>query len=114
MNRVRKIVSLVIFVPLAIMLIVLCVANREPVRLALNPFQPSDTVLSVTGPLFLMLFLALLVGMLIGAVGTWFAQGKYRKQARLEARAAIAREKQAVSAPVKAATNAVTLPGSRM
>ena len=113
MSRVRKIVSLVIFLPLAIMLIVLCVANREPVRLALNPFQPSDTVLSVTGPLFLLLFLALLVGMLIGSLGTWFAQAKYRKQARQEARAAIVREKQVSSGAASSPAKSSNLPTVR-
>jgi uncharacterized integral membrane protein len=93
MNRIKKIVSLVVFIPLAIILIVLCVANRQSVTLALNPFQPSDTVLSLTGPFFLFVFLALLVGMLIGSAATWLAQSKYRKQARTEARAAIQREK---------------------
>lgn len=113
MSRVRKIVSLVIFLPLAIMLIVLCVANREPVRLALNPFQPSDTVLSVTGPLFLLLFLALLVGMVIGSFGTWLAQAKYRKQARQEARAAIAREKQVAAGPASPSGTSSNLPVAR-
>lgn len=97
MSRIRKIISLIIFVPLGIALIVLCVANREPVRLALNPFDPSDSVLAVSGPLFLLLFLALIVGMVIGAVATWFAQSKYRRQARSEARAAIVRDKQVSS-----------------
>lgn len=113
MSRVRKIVSLVIFLPLAIMLIVLCVANREPVRLALNPFQPSDTVLSVTGPLFLLLFLALLVGMVIGSFGTWLAQAKYRKQARQEARAAIAREKQVATGSASPSGTGSNLPVAR-
>lgn len=113
MSRVRKIISLVIFLPLAIMLIVLCVANREPVRLALNPFQPSDTVLSVTGPLFLVLFLALLVGMLIGSLGTWLAQAKYRKQARQEARAAIVREKQVSNASASSPAKSSNLPTVR-
>lgn len=89
MNRIKKIVSLVVFVPLAIILIVLCVANRQSVTLALNPFQPSDEVLSLSGPFFVFLFLALLAGMLIGSAATWLAQAKYRKQARTEARAAL-------------------------
>jgi uncharacterized integral membrane protein len=105
MNRIKKIVSLVVFIPLAIILIVLCVANRQSVTLALNPFQPSDTVLALTGPFFLFLFLAMLAGMLIGSAATWMAQARYRKQARTEARAAIQREKDAgreVKRPVDA------------
>jgi uncharacterized integral membrane protein len=95
MNRIKKIVSLVVFIPLAIILIVLCVANRQSVTLALNPFQPSDSLLALTGPFFVFLFVALLVGMLIGSVATWLTQSKYRKQARIEARAALQREKDA-------------------
>jgi uncharacterized integral membrane protein len=91
MHRVKKIVSMAIFVPLAVVLIVLCVANRQTVTLALNPFSPSDTVLSVSAPFFLFLFVAILVGMMIGSVATWLSQGKYRRQARIEARAALSR-----------------------
>ena len=93
MERIKKIIGMVILVPLAVILVVLCVANRQSVTLALNPFNPSDTVLSLTGPLFLLLFVALLFGMVIGSVATWFAQGKYRRQARIEAREAIKRQK---------------------
>ncbi len=50
MERIKKIIGMVILVPLAVILVVLCVANRQSVTLALNPFNPSDTVLSLTGP----------------------------------------------------------------
>lgn len=86
---IKKIVNLVILVPLGIVLIVLSVANRQTVTLALNPFTPEDTLLSVTAPFFVFLFLALIAGMVIGSVGTWFTQGKHRKRARAETRAAI-------------------------
>jgi len=89
MDKLKKIVSLVILVPLGIVLIVLAVANRQIVTLALNPFRPEDGVLSVSAPFFLFLLLAVLVGMLIGSVATWIGQGKYRRQARVEAREAV-------------------------
>ena len=85
----RKIVNIVILVPVAVILVVLSVANREWVRFALNPFNPDDKVLSVTAPFFVYLFTALIVGMLIGAFATWLNQGKYRKRARKEAREAV-------------------------
>ncbi|OQP84895.1 hypothetical protein BTR14_17445 [Rhizobium rhizosphaerae] len=85
----RRIVNIVVFVPLAILLIVLSVANRHEVRLALNPFDPSDQTLSVSGPLFAFLFLAVIVGILIGGVVMWMEQGKHRRRSRLEAREAI-------------------------
>ena len=89
MTRFKKIVNLVVFVPLGILLIVLSVANRQSVTLALNPFNPQDSVLSLTAPFFLFLILTLILGMAIGSAVTWWTQGRYRKQARVEAREAI-------------------------
>jgi len=89
MDKLKKILSLVIFVPLGIVLVVLAVANRQVVTLALNPFRPEDSVLAISAPLFLLIFLAVLFGMLIGGVVTWWGQGRHRKQARIEAREAV-------------------------
>ncbi len=89
MAKLKRILSLVVFVPRGIILIVLAVANRQSVTLALNPFAPQDSVLSVTAPFFLFIFITLLVGMGIGASVTWWKQGRYRRQARVEAKEAV-------------------------
>ncbi|MFA7413061.1 MAG: lipopolysaccharide assembly protein LapA domain-containing protein [Rhizobium sp.] len=86
---VKKFVNLVILVPLGIVLIVLSVANRQSVTLALNPFRPEDQLLAVNAPFFVFLFLSLMLGVVIGGLAMWFAQGKYRKRARNESRAAL-------------------------
>ena len=85
----RKIINIVILIPVAVILIVLSVANREWIRFALNPFNPDDKVLSVSAPFFIFLFVALIVGMVIGSFATWLSQGRYRKRARREAREAV-------------------------
>lgn len=85
----KKIVNLLVLLPLAIILIVLCVANRQNVTLALNPFQPADSVLSFSAPFFVFIFLAVLFGIFLGSAATWISQGKHRKRARIEAREAI-------------------------
>ena len=85
----RKLINILILVPVAVVLIVLSVANREWVRFALNPFNPDDKVLSVSAPFFIFLFVALIVGMLIGSFATWLNQGRYRKRARRQAREAV-------------------------
>lgn len=85
----RKIINVVILVPVAVILIVLSVANREWIPFALNPFNPGDKVLSVSAPFFVFLFAAFIIGMLIGSFATWLNQGKYRKRARKEAREAV-------------------------
>lgn len=78
---IKKAVNVIILLPLAIILILLSVANRQTVSLALNPFRPEDGVLALHAPLFVFLFGAVVVGMLIGSAATWVAQGKYRRRA---------------------------------
>ena len=85
----KKIINLAILLPLGIVLIVFCVANRQNVTLAFNPFRPGDQVLAVSAPFFVFLLIAVIAGMLIGAAATWFSQGKHRKRARTEAKEAI-------------------------
>ena len=86
---IKRIIALAIFVPLGIVLIMLSVANRTAVTLALNPFDPADTLLSVTLPFFVFLFAALIIGMVIGSLATWVKQGKHRKEARVKASEAV-------------------------
>lgn len=78
---IKKAVNIVILLPLAIILILLSVANRQSTTLALNPFRPDDSVLSLHAPFFLFLFAALVIGMFIGSAATWIAQGKHRRRA---------------------------------
>lgn len=84
----KKLINLVILLPVAIILIVLSVANRHFVTLALNPFDPADPVLSLTAPFFVYLFLAVILGAIVGSSLTWFAQGKHRRRAKNHAQEA--------------------------
>jgi uncharacterized integral membrane protein len=85
----KKILNLLILLPLGIVLIVFCVANRQIVTMAFNPFRPEDEVMALNAPLFVFLFVALIVGMVIGSLVTWLAQGRHRRRARREAREAV-------------------------
>jgi uncharacterized integral membrane protein len=78
----NRFMLIVVFVPLAIILIALAVANREPVAFTLDPFNPGNPALTLTLPLFIFLFLALAIGMIVGSVATWVKQGRHRKLAR--------------------------------
>lgn len=71
-----------VFVPLAIILIALAVANRASVAFTVDPFNPGNPALTYTLPFFVFLFAALALGMIIGSLATWFRQGRYRKLAR--------------------------------
>ena len=80
----KKIVSLLIALPAALILVSLALANRQPVRLALNPFRPLDTHpwLSVELPFYAYLLLALMAGVALGGIATWVSQGHWRRVAR--------------------------------
>lgn len=79
---VNRIVLVVVFVPLAVILIALAVANREMVAFTLDPFNPGNPALTLTLPLFVMLLVTLALGVVIGGAVTWIKQGRYRKLAR--------------------------------
>jgi uncharacterized integral membrane protein len=82
----NRILLVVIVVPVAVILIALAVANRMPVAFTLDPFNPGNPSLTLQLPLFVMLFLALGLGLLLGSFATWWKQGRYRKEARTKAR----------------------------
>lgn len=107
---IKRFVALTILVPLGIVLIMLSVANRQAVTLSLNPFEPSDPVLSLTAPFFVFLFVALMAGMIIGSLATWFKQGKHRSKARIKTNEAAKWHTEADRQKAKAQQIAASLP----
>jgi uncharacterized integral membrane protein len=81
----NRLLIVLVLAPLAIILISFAVANREMVALTLDPFNPGNPALTYNTPLFLLIFAALTIGLIIGGVATWVGQGRYRTQARQRA-----------------------------
>jgi uncharacterized integral membrane protein len=79
MNRV---VTVAVLIPLAVVLVALAVANRAPVAFTLDPFNPGNPGLTVNLPLFIYVFAAMAIGLILGSFATWLRQGYYRKLAR--------------------------------
>ncbi|MBJ6987099.1 MULTISPECIES: lipopolysaccharide assembly protein LapA domain-containing protein [unclassified Devosia] len=81
---VNKIVGWLVLVPLCGLLIAFALANRQLVAVNLNPFgAPAQAGASGYGvPLFVILYVVLLVGVLLGGVASWFAQGHHRRRER--------------------------------
>ena len=71
---VRFLKSLVLL-PIAILVILVAVANRDPVRLSLDPFSP-DPVFSVMLPLYAILFGAVALGIVGDCRGVLKGTGK--------------------------------------
>lgn len=85
---VRKIVTALILVPLAVVVIALAVANRQPVVVSFDPFDQLHPAMARAMPLYQLMLLLLIAGVVLGGVAAWVRQGKWRRAARLaEARA---------------------------
>lgn len=78
----KRIFKFILLAPPALVLVVLAVANRQPVVLSLDPFVPEAPAFAIELPLFWLLFAALFLGILLGGLGAWFKQHKWRQQAR--------------------------------
>jgi len=69
-------------VPLAVIIIAFAVANRQVVTVSFDPFSANAPAAEVTLPLFALVILLLIIGVLIGGLAVWLRQGRWRQAAR--------------------------------
>src|SRR5256885_6245871 len=79
---IRKAIAALILIPLATVIVLLAVANREAVTISLDPFLSEPRLLAVSQPLFLVILFTLTAGVVIGGVASWLKQSKWRRTAR--------------------------------
>jgi uncharacterized integral membrane protein len=79
----RGVARAIVFIPLALVAIALAIANKEPVPVSYDPFSAD---FKIYAPLFLVVFASLILGVLLGGVATWFAQGRHRRAERMHRR----------------------------
>jgi uncharacterized integral membrane protein len=79
---VRKILTIIIVVPLAVLVIAFAVANRQMVTVSLDPFSSAAPAYAAGLPLFAVIFAAVIAGVIIGGVAAWLRQGGWRRTAR--------------------------------
>jgi uncharacterized integral membrane protein len=82
---IRKIVYIVVFGPIALIVIAFCVANRQLVDFSYDPLGGADPTMKISLPLFVLMLAAILIGILAGGFAAWFRQGKWRRSARVNA-----------------------------
>jgi uncharacterized integral membrane protein len=80
---IRKIVTALILVPLAILIVMFAVANRDVVTVSFDPFNAAQPASAVKLPLFALLITATMAGVLVGGIAAWLKQAKWRRAARL-------------------------------
>ena len=78
----RRIVWTLIIVPLALAIIAFAVANRQSVTLSFDPLSSTNAAYAATLPLFAVIFIVLILGVLIGGIAAWVGQTKWRRAAR--------------------------------
>jgi uncharacterized integral membrane protein len=81
-NTFRKIIAAIILVPLAVLIIAFAVANRHIVTVSLDPFGAEHPAASLTLPVFALVIVLLILGVLIGGIAAWLRQSKWRRTAR--------------------------------
>jgi Na+/H+-translocating membrane pyrophosphatase len=79
----KRFLKLLFLILLALPAIALLVANRHDVIIYLDPFAgPAAEGTQITVRLFIVIGVAIILGVIFGGVVTYLEQGKYRRAAR--------------------------------
>ena len=112
----------IIGAPVGIVLVALAVANRKPATVSLDPFNAAAPAFTVAVPLFLLVFGALILGIILGGVAAWASQRGARRDRRRfrdeamrlrEERDRLATEAEAQARATAAVGAGLALPGPR-
>ena len=78
----RKLISIAVLVPLAIVIVMFAVANREIITVSFDPFDTVRPAFAVKLPLFILIFVLVGLGVFVGGVAAWLRQSRWRTRAR--------------------------------
>src|ERR1044072_1485874 len=79
---IRNIVTAVILLPIAAAIVLFAVGNRAPVMVGLARSAAEPPMFSFAMPLFLLLLLVLIFGVILGGASAWMRQSHWRRRAR--------------------------------
>ena len=79
---IRKLATALLLILLALVLVSFAVANRQIVTVSLDPFDQANPALVVSQPLYLVVFMVLIAGVVIGGCAAWLRQARWRGRAR--------------------------------
>jgi uncharacterized integral membrane protein len=113
-GAMKNFLKLIVLTPIAILILAFAVANLHFVTVSFDPFATAEVSgFAITAPLFLILFLAVMIGVLAGGAATWLTQGKHRKAAR-ESRAEAERLRGQTQAPRPVQSDSRVAPGANL
>ncbi len=66
----RRLLFWTVLVPLGALVVLFAVANRAPVVVSFDPFSGENSALAFSAPLFLVMFAAVILGVVIGGIAS--------------------------------------------
>jgi uncharacterized integral membrane protein len=79
-----RFLKLLIIAPFAVLFLIFAFANRQIVTVSFDPLDSGELpAISIQARMFIVLTLAIMIGVVAGGVATWFGQGKHRRAARV-------------------------------
>lgn len=78
----RKIVAVLVLVPLGVLIVAFAVANRQTTVISFDPFSAADPAYAARMPLFVLIFALVILGVIVGGIATWLRQASWRRTAR--------------------------------
>lgn len=78
----RKFFSALLLIPLGLFFVIFAVANRHLVTVSFDPFNSTYPTVGVTLPLFVVIIVVAILGVVAGGTATWFRQHHWRRAAR--------------------------------
>ncbi|QIG48706.1 LapA family protein [Nordella sp. HKS 07] len=78
----RRAINWAIGLPIVIIVIAFCVANRQWIEVSFDPFSRAAPLATMFMPLWALFFAGIFFGLIAGWIACWFAQAKWRRAAR--------------------------------
>jgi uncharacterized integral membrane protein len=78
----RRVLAYLVLIPLAIVIVMFAVANREAIIVSFDPFDAAHPAFALKVPLFAVIFTLVGVGVMIGGIASWLRQSRWRMRAR--------------------------------
>jgi uncharacterized integral membrane protein len=79
----RGVAKAIILIPLALIAVAFAVGNKQFVSVSFDPFAAGVTDYKLDTPLFVVVFGALIVGVILGGIATWIGQSRHRRAERM-------------------------------
>lgn len=81
----KSVLRIVVFVPLALIILFFAVGNRASVPIRIDPFAAQDDASAtvIQAPLFMVVLISMAIGVLAGGLSSWLGHMPVRRAARI-------------------------------